>query len=226
MLILVLLNTLAALLLIALGVCIFNLTKDIREMSAAGLWSRYFKKFKTRKKVLLKSKVQKDLIPTFAPLIVMVIYQYILIFVEKAYIEFIDINVLYYIGVPFVLFLLIYENWVFVQVPTKIRVTSKDILLKNVSLAVNKIPIADIEDIRIATPGKNEIRTLGNTGFCGYYGEWRDKENGEYKALFGKRSQCFLVTTKYGQRYMLSCKKYKEVVELVKSLIQTSPSSL
>lgn len=208
------LSILVILLIIALSIWIVKLSREVRTMHTAGLWSKYFRKTKKKKPILLKSKVKREIIRCLPIFIIEILL--IIDFPRTP----IGKNPIYDIAIIIlILSLLIYVNWVGSQVPTKIAITADEIELKGIIIANNKIPITDIEDICVASPGKNQLLTLGSFGCLGFFGMWRDEENGEYRAVFGRRSQCFLVTTKSGQKYMLSCKDRDKVVDLVKSLM-------
>lgn len=101
-----------------------------------------------------------------------------------------------------------------------IQVSSEALILHRLFTQDDRIPLSDIEQIRVATPGKNQLFTFGNLGLFGYFGKWSDDVNGAYTAYIGRKDQCILVKTKTGFKYMLSCKRYKEVVELVQERIK------
>lgn len=87
-------------------------------------------------------------------------------------------------------------------------------------LRSKKIPICDIENVSLYQPGTGAIRICASGGFMGYWGIFRDSVLGKYYGFYGKSSNCFLVTMKNGDKYVLGCNEPEKMVEYIKSQIQ------
>lgn len=78
------------------------------------------------------------------------------------------------------------------------------------------IPVAKIVIVELWPPTMAEGRVIGSGGFFGYYGIFREKSIGRYRAFYGKASNCFLVTLKSGYKYMLGCQDAQQMVAAIK----------
>ncbi len=78
------------------------------------------------------------------------------------------------------------------------------------------IPVAQIASVTLCPPTMAEGRVIGSGGFFGYYGIFREKSIGRYRAFYGKASDCFLITLKSGYKYMLGCQDAPQMVEAIK----------
>lgn len=72
-------------------------------------------------------------------------------------------------------------------------------------LKAKRIPLAEIESVRMCPPTIAAKRIWGSGGWLGWYGLFSEKDLGRYFAYYGKASDCFLVTLKSGKKYMLGC---------------------
>lgn len=99
------------------------------------------------------------------------------------------------------------------------------ISLDNESLEINRplriksIPLSDIAGARLCAPTMGTIRICGSGGWFGWYGWFKERDLGKYFAYYGKASDCFLVTLKNGNKYMLGCKDAPEMVEAINATI-------
>lgn len=59
------------------------------------------------------------------------------------------------------------------------------------------------------------LRICGSGGFFGYWGWFKERDLGKYFAYYGKSSDCFLVTLKSGNKYMLGCTEPEEMVDFI-----------
>ncbi len=207
---------LAILLTILLGLCIIALARDIAHFCSSGRWSQYIKLRKRERQILLTSRVKYKIFPV----ILYFVYLLFIIF-STAHLTETDIS---YILIFMYLFtvsgpLLLYSICSTPKSIELMQVSTEALIIRHACFT-DIIPLSDIEQINVATPGKNRLFTFGNLGLFGYFGKWSDDANGEYTAYFGRRDQCFLVKTKTGLKYMLGCKRYKEVVELVHDRIR------
>lgn len=86
-------------------------------------------------------------------------------------------------------------------------------------LRVKSIPMSAISSVKLCSPTMGEKRIFGSGGFFGYYGWFSEGDLGKYFAYYGKASDCFLVTLKSGQKYMLGCTDAPEMVEAILSML-------
>lgn len=94
-----------------------------------------------------------------------------------------------------------------------------DKLTLHTSVLRKAIPLAQIASVALCPPTMAEGRVIGSGGFFGYYGIFREKSIGRYRAFYGKASDCFLVTLKNGKKYMLGCKDAPEMVNAINEKI-------
>lgn len=102
--------------------------------------------------------------------------------------------------------------------PLSVSVNEKELCV-NRSLRVKKIPLCEIESIRLCPPTMSERRLCGSGGFLGYWGWFSEKDLGRYFAYYGRSSDCFLVTLRNGKKYMLGCEHPAYVVDYVRRRI-------
>lgn len=99
------------------------------------------------------------------------------------------------------------------------------ISLENDALNINRpirrkrIPLSDIKNVKLCPPTMGAKRICGSGGFFGWYGWFSEGDLGKYFAYYGKASDCFLVTLKSGQKYMLGCTDAPEMVEAILSML-------
>ena len=94
-----------------------------------------------------------------------------------------------------------------------------DSLNINRSLKIKSIPLTEIANVKLCAPTMGAKRICGSGGWFGWYGWFSEKDLGKYFAYYGKASDCFLVTLKYGKKYMLGCKDAPEMVNAIKEKI-------
>lgn len=87
------------------------------------------------------------------------------------------------------------------------------------SLRTKHIPLSEISDIKLCPPTMAEKRICGSGGFFGWYGWFSERDLGKYFAYYGKSSDCFLVTLKSGEKYMLGCTDAPDMVAAIRSRI-------
>ena len=61
----------------------------------------------------------------------------------------------------------------------------------------------------------SDIRLMGNGGFLGYTGLFRNKELGKYTAFVGNYSQAFYIRTKSGKIYVTSSEQREEIIRQI-----------
>lgn len=98
--------------------------------------------------------------------------------------------------------------------PVSVSVGS-DTLNVNMALRSKRIPLPDIESVRLCSPTMGAKRICGSGGLFGWYGWFREGDIGKYFAYYGKASDCFLVTLKSGRKYMLGCQDAPDMVESI-----------
>ena len=97
---------------------------------------------------------------------------------------------------------------------------SDSALSVNRLLRVRRIPLSEIESVRLCPPTMGAKRIFGSGGWFGYYGWFSEGDLGKYFAYYGKSSDCFLVTLKNGMKYMLGCKDAPEMVEAIRKWLK------
>ena len=90
-----------------------------------------------------------------------------------------------------------------------------DILKINRPIRSKRIPLSDIESVKLCPPTMGAKRICGSGGWFGWYGWFSEGDIGKYFAYYGKSSDCFLVTLKSGRKYMLGCQDAPEMVESI-----------
>lgn len=79
-----------------------------------------------------------------------------------------------------------------------------------------KLPISEIAGIELFQPTMGAIRVCGSGGFMGYWGLFREGDVGRYQAFYGKASDCFLVSMKNGDKYVLGCENPSAIVDYIR----------
>lgn len=87
-------------------------------------------------------------------------------------------------------------------------------------LAVHKIPIDTITSIKLFQPTLGAIRIFASGGFFGYWGLFTEKDIGRYTGYYGRASDCFLIVTKSGAKYVLGCKNPSAMVNYISEKIK------
>ena len=62
----------------------------------------------------------------------------------------------------------------------------------------------------------SDIRLMGNGGFLGYTGLFRNKELGKYTAFVGNYNQAFYIRTKSGKIYVTSSEQREEIIRQIR----------
>jgi len=76
----------------------------------------------------------------------------------------------------------------------------------------NSLKYSQILSVEKHKPSFCDMRIFGSAGFFGYIGIFCNKRIGKYTSFVGDTHQCFLVTTKSGRKYALSCESPDEVI--------------
>ncbi len=101
------------------------------------------------------------------------------------------------------------------QSPISLKLTEDHIAVRKMFGEV-KISYADIVSIDKYDNYGSDIRLMGNGGFLGYTGVFRNKVLGKYIAYVGNFKQAFYIKTRNDKLYVLSCENREEVIGLVR----------
>ena len=82
-----------------------------------------------------------------------------------------------------------------------------------------RIPMREVVSVELFQPTMGAIRIFGSGGYMGYWGIFREGGIGRYYAFYGKASDCFLVRTKNGDKYVLGCSNPEKMVDYINSQI-------
>lgn len=88
----------------------------------------------------------------------------------------------------------------------------------------SRIPMCQVESVELFRPTMGAIRLWASGGFMGYWGIFRESDIGNYRAFYGKASDCFLLRMKDGNKYVIGCQNPAEMVEYIKSKINQPQS--
>lgn len=102
--------------------------------------------------------------------------------------------------------------------PLSISVNDKELCV-NRSLWFTKIPLSEIESVKLMQPTHGERCIWGSDGWMGYWGWYKERDLGRYFAYYGKASDCFLVRLKNGRQYMLGCENPAAIVDYISARI-------
>ena len=105
--------------------------------------------------------------------------------------------------------------------PLSVEVTNEAIMVNRALSFAKRLPLHEIESVKLCPPTMGAFRICGSGGFLGYWGWFRERDLGKYFAYHGKASDCFLVTMKNGRKYMLGCRNSREMVDYINSRIAT-----
>ena len=100
--------------------------------------------------------------------------------------------------------------------PTAIKADSSKITIVGI-LKNRSIPMSEVAGVELFQPTMGAIRICASGGYMGYWGIFSEGDIGRYTAFYGKASDCFLVTTKQGAKYVLGCENPDTMVEYIKS---------
>lgn len=98
--------------------------------------------------------------------------------------------------------------------PISIEIDESQLVLNRV-LGQKIIRYDDIDSIEIYVSDALEVRLFGSGGFCGFVGTFRNKKIGKYQSYVGDYSQAFLIRTKEGKKYVLSCKNRESLISKI-----------
>ncbi len=99
--------------------------------------------------------------------------------------------------------------------PMWIEVDDRELMVYS-SCGFKCIPLSEVESVRRCNVPADSRRVCGSSGWFGYWGLFTSASTGDYRAAYGRRSQCFMVTLRNGKRYILGCKDVDEMVASIK----------
>ena len=94
--------------------------------------------------------------------------------------------------------------------PKYVEVTNSLLIIGKL-ISKKIIPLADIASVAPYQRTMNFVRTLGSSGFMGYWGHYRNQELGKFFVYGTRMDQLILVTLKSGKKYVISCKNADEM---------------
>ncbi len=101
------------------------------------------------------------------------------------------------------------------QAPMSLKVSEDRLIICKLA-GTKEIPFSEIEKIEPYKDYHSDIRLMGNGGFLGYTGLFRNKELGKYTAYVGNYSQAFYIRTKNRKMYVTSCEHREEVIRRIR----------
>ena len=116
-----------------------------------------------------------------------------------------------------ILFFMLITGWLYG--PVTIAADEKYVTIKSV-LRKQRLEISYIKSVELFQPTIGSIRIFGSGGYMGYWGVYRGYI-GRYIAYYGKASDCFLISMKNGDKYVLGCENPEEMVNFINSKIKS-----
>ena len=104
--------------------------------------------------------------------------------------------------------------------PVSIKADDHTITIVHI-LRKTKIPMTDVVSIERFQPTMGAIRICASGGYVGYWGLFRESDIGRYTAYYGKASDCFLIVTRSGRKYVLGCSDPDSMVAYIRSRIKS-----
>lgn len=101
------------------------------------------------------------------------------------------------------------------QAPMSLKLSDDKLIISKL-VGMKIIPYSDIEKIEPYEDYHSDIRLMGNEGFLGYTGLFRNKELGKYTAFVGNYSQAFYIRTKSGKIYVTSSEQREEIIRQIR----------
>ena len=98
--------------------------------------------------------------------------------------------------------------------PKSIKVDDNTLTI-NTYLSKHKLLLSNIENIDYYLPMMWNLRICASGGLMGYWGIFRGMDIGNYMAYYGKRSDCFLIRMKNGNKYVLGCENPYEMMDYI-----------
>lgn len=102
--------------------------------------------------------------------------------------------------------------------PVSIKADDHTITVAHI-LGKTKIAMTDVASVERFQPTMGAIRICASGGYMGYWGLFRESDIGRYTAYYGKSSDCFLIVTRSGRKYVLGCADPDSMVAFIRSRI-------
>lgn len=100
------------------------------------------------------------------------------------------------------------------QAPMSLKLSDDKLTICKLA-GIKEIPFSAIEKIEPYKDYHSDIRLMGNGGFLGYTGLFRNKELGKYTAFVGNYNQAFYIRTKSGKIYVTSSEQREEIIRQI-----------
>ena len=117
-----------------------------------------------------------------------------------------------------ILFFMLISGWLYG--PITIAADEKSVTIKSV-LRKQRLDISNIKNVELFQPTMGSIRIFGSGGYMGYWGIFREGIVGRYVAYYGKASDCFLISMKNGDKYVLGCENPEEMMNFINSKLKS-----
>lgn len=98
----------------------------------------------------------------------------------------------------------------------KYVVTDSELIIKQ-RITEKRIPLDNIIDLQVNPSLKGMIRTFGNGGLFGYFGRYYSRELGSMKLYATQTDSRILITTKTGEKLLISPDNAYRLMEEIKS---------
>lgn len=100
--------------------------------------------------------------------------------------------------------------------PVSIEVNGEAIIVRK-RISRKTIPFSSIESVSsfVPMPWLINQRVCGSGGYAGYWGWFKEPENGTYFGYYGESNNCFLVKLKNGRKYVLGCEDSQSVIDFI-----------
>lgn len=104
--------------------------------------------------------------------------------------------------------------------PVSIKADDHTVTVAHI-LRKTKIAMTDVASVERFQPTMGAIRICASGGYMGYWGLFRESDIGHYTAYYGKSSDCFLIVTRSGRKYVLGCADPDSMVAYIRERIKS-----
>lgn len=102
--------------------------------------------------------------------------------------------------------------------PLSVSVNDKEIGMHSL-LRTKRIALKDVTGVHRYAPTMGTRRIFASGGFWGYWGKFKEGDTGSYYGFYGKASDCFIITTSCGKKYVIGCNNPDTIVSDIASKI-------
>ena len=123
---------------------------------------------------------------------------------------------LFFIFIVFLSFIPLFFVFIyaFFKSPITLELSETQIIVHK-RKGVKIIDYNQILKTEIYKPDKSDIRTFGVGGIFGFFGDFKNSKIGNYQAYVGDFKQAFLIQTKEGKNYVVSCENRDLAMEII-----------